>query len=183
MIKYNVFMPANKRIYNILACNPQTCDGGLITVPSNFEDAYWLKFGTASVTGNEVEAPDCQLGDRLNVGGVGLAAINSIRSQVMNFSGPGLSATVSVQVKRVFTTGELMILNPIDVTLGNYTSGQWRVNVALLSDDWELLTPAHPAVTEDFEFRSFVDNSIQLAFGAEDQTMQIHAWCAHLSET
>ena len=110
----------------------RSCGAVTNLLPSGAEDltsTSWIKRGTAVVAaGNLVSGIATGLNDVYIVKS-GLSA--------------GVSIGPSIEIKRVSTSGVLAIRNPSDGT----NAGRWDVNLALLSDDYELITSSHPAVT------------------------------------
>lgn len=121
----------------------------LITQSNAFTTAPWNFRGTAVLTPNVITSPDGTSNGWL-VAGIG-ALLNDLFQQITVAS--GVSYTPSFWIKRVSTTGQLQIANPAG------SNGTMNLNMALLSDNWERITPSHPAVTVSTAFTGSATNT------------------------
>lgn len=119
-------------------------------------DGYGLR-GTAVVTASQ---PDPNGGSTaFKMEGLNTGANDA------NLSLTGVTAdafvVASVWVKRISTTGSLRIRYGANSLLGDY-----RVDLSMLSDDWERVTDTHPAVSVVNVFQNTFDSKQGLLFGA-----------------
>ena len=115
----------------------------LLTKTEDFSDAVWSKRGTCTATANAGIAPNGTNTASLiaGLGPVGSGDFyNAAYASISSTAGTIFSP--SYYIKRVSTVGTLTISNP-----SNDVYGKWNINLALLSDGWERITNAHPAVT------------------------------------
>jgi hypothetical protein len=141
----------------------------LFTYSEEFDNAAWLKRGTATVTPNDTTAPDGTLTADL-LSGIGAGA-NDIY-QVVTIPA-GIPCGVGLFIKRVSTSGSIFIQSP-----QSQINGRWTVDLSSLSDDWELINEDNPAVTVDYAFSGF-PNSGFLIRSTTATELSFHAWGAH----
>ena len=109
----------------------------LLQYSNAFTTAPWSVRGTASATANAITSPDGTNNGWLIAG---LGALTNDLFQIQTIAS-GVSYAPSFWIKRVSVTGTLQLWNPAG------TNGQWNINLALLSDNWERITSSHAAVT------------------------------------
>ncbi len=146
----------------------------LHTKTEQFGDAIWAKRGTASVTPNDAVAPDGNT--TADLISVGAGSVNDIYySGTMGTIPTTVKLTPSLWVKRVSTSGFLFIRN-----IDNTSYGYLQVNLASLSDNWELITETHPAVNlvSAYYGAGGAMNGFQLC--ANSGTISCHVWGADL---
>lgn len=146
----------------------------LIDAPDDFSSASWTKRGTAAVTANDTLAPDgSRTADKIT--GIVALGVDDIYQQRDLMLPASNTYAPSVWIKRISTIGVLSIANP-----QNATNGEWRIDLSLLSDEWERLTESHAAVTVVAAFDTVLSASAGLHFyrysGAS--ALSFHAWRA-----
>ncbi|HEY8357714.1 MAG TPA: hypothetical protein VIL30_09655 [Ramlibacter sp.] len=143
----------------------------LLLKSEQFSDALWSKRGTAAVVAGATASPRAgSLADQITVG---LFGTNDVYQTV-----PGLPVSVpltaSVRIKRISTSGVLRLQNATSSTAGN-----WTVDLALLSDAWETLTAAHPAVTVTTAYATTASGGAGLQIGCTTATnISFYLWGA-----
>lgn len=138
------YQPTANTIINVLANVPRIVDGKVLIESSaacllsdNEEINTWTVRGEAVVTTDDIIAPDGTLtAEKLYVK-------SNSNDVYQNGSTIGASASfeLSLWIKRVSIEGSIVLSHPASGT------GEWAVAFGLLSDNWELLTKNHAAVT------------------------------------
>lgn len=103
----------------------------------DISNAAWTKRGTAAVTTDGTTRSD-------GTGTASLVTVGSFGANDFYQTVGGICPTM--MIKRVSTTGVLMFANP------SSAAGRWLVDMSLLSDGWERITPDHAAVTVQSEW-------------------------------
>ena len=113
----------------------------LITWSSDLTNAAWTKRGVVSVTGGAADPYGGATGQTVTVGLGGADDVFQINS--------GIPASAPLEcgawIKRISTTGTLVIHNPSG-------TGDYLVDMSLLSDSYEYITSNHAAVTVSAAF-------------------------------
>jgi len=110
----------------------------LLLYSKDLTNAVWQKRGSASVTTDGTQWIDGSSASL--IAGIDTGA-NDVYQQVLGISS-GVAYAAAVWIKRITTSGVLLVLNP-----SNAAQGEWRVDLALLPDSWTRLTSEHAAVT------------------------------------
>lgn len=109
-------------------------------------------------------------------------ALNNTLDMFRVFSGltPSTNHEASFWIKRVTTTG-LLRAQRTSSSLGQ--TGQWEIDMSLLTDDWTRLTENHPAVTNTANFKSGTSGLSGLFFFTADGIERIfNLWGVQMEE-
>lgn len=102
----------------------------------DYSNASWIKRGSPILTTNNLAPDGTSTATKVSIGNSGALDLYQIAT--------GLTASVaftnSFWLKRITTTGSIKMNNPA-------AAGSWEIDLSLLSDDWELITKEHSAVT------------------------------------
>ena len=172
---YIARMPDGKDTYNMafpgLACQPS-----MMPDPNDFTSPVWIPQGTATVTPNvEVSPSGAQDADLIKVGPSGGDELQLVLTGIFT---PNVDLDLKFWCKRVTTAGILRLENLI-----NAVEGIYYIDLAMLSDDWELIDYDHPAVSGNL-FKATGGGNLVASFSpwAAVEVRQIHAWCMYIVE-
>ncbi len=141
-----------------------------------FDNAAWLKRGTAAVVANDAVAPDgTTTMDKLTVGANGVDDIRMVLG-AGTFSN-SVPISPSFFINPVSTTGNISLRQ----VNGGATLGRWTIDLSLVSDG-DRITKNHPAVTEVVVWVSKSDGNGGLLFSADSGTKSFQVWGAQLEE-
>ena len=153
----------------------------LLQWSEQFNNAFWTKRGTATITANDTTAPDGTLtADRLS--GLNTTTNDIFNSNYLSFimGTPGASYTPSIYIKRISTTGTFSIGNTVNDNL----YGRWTVDLAQLPDAWVRITATTTGVTVNnaFVFDPSGYGGILLR-GVTGGALSMHIWGAQINRT
>ena len=153
----------------------------LLQWSEQFNNAFWTKRGTATITANDTTAPDGTLtADRLS--GLNTTTNDIFNSNYLSFimGTPGASYTPSIYVKRISTTGTFSIGNTVNDNL----YGRWTVDLAQLPDAWVRITATTTGVTVNNAF-VFDPSGYggMLLRGVTGGALSMHIWGAQINRT
>jgi len=153
----------------------------LLQWSEQFNNAFWTKRGTATITANDTTAPDGTLtADRLS--GLNTTTNDIFNSNYLSFimGTPGAAFTPSIYIKRISTTGTFSIGNTVNDNL----YGRWTVDLAQLPDAWVRITATTTGVTVNVPF-VFDPNGYGgiLLRGVTGGALSMHIWGAQINRT
>ena len=112
----------------------------LITQSENFSHAHWVKRGTCSVTPDSAMAPDGTVTADL-IEGLLSSSAGDIYNSNSNLP-VGSVFYIQFQMKKVTPTGIIKVSNAAGAS-----KGQWNIDLSLIDENWQIINPAHPAVS------------------------------------
>lgn len=147
--------------------------GNLVPAPCELNDASWLLRAAAAVTPNATDAPDGSRTADLVSGLSGAVTGGDIRFFIMTGTASGTRWEPTFWIRRASTTGVVAVFQA-----GGSNVGEWRIDLSLLSDNWEFITQSHPAVTQILPFVASITGLVGLQFfrfsGASP--LSFHLW-------
>lgn len=128
----------------------------------------WTFRGTAAVVSNDTTAPDGKLtADKVT----GINTVGNDFFQGADGFSNSSRCDPSFWIRRISTSGTLNIEN------ANASTGRWQLDISLLSNDWEWIDRAHPALTINSEWVSNVTGSAGPHFFAgAGGPLSFHIW-------
>lgn len=146
---------------------------GLVGTEGAFSGASWTKVGSPTITLTAGAGPRGESADlisNLNTLGVGTSYFfNDNFSTALSGASVGSSYVPRIQIKRVSTSGTVTITNP-----STAANGRWNINLALLSDSWEVITATHAAVTVVAPFSVAIAGQAGILFTASATGVQFY---------
>jgi len=148
----------------------------LLTYSEQFDNAVWVKRGTATIIANAIAAPNGTTTADL------LSNLGSIGVDDMYYSvsaGGSIASTItlspSIYIKKVSASGTLILQNSSGAGFGS-----WSINLALLSSDWERVTSTHIAVTVTTPYTGTNSSANGFQLGTSSGTLSFYIWGAQL---
>jgi hypothetical protein len=121
----------------------------------------WTARGTATITTGQADPWDGISASLIS--GLGVAPTNDIYRETL--AGPiaaVLPITATVWIRRVSANGTINYRHSTAES-----SGQWFIDLSLLSDEWERITESHPAVTRQYAWATRSDGALGTQLGAQ----------------
>jgi hypothetical protein len=142
-----------------------------------FDNAVWVKTGTASVTPNDATAPNGETTADL-IEGIDDGASGNIK-QTVSGALTGHRYEPSFYIKPVTTSGVTSITHTAGVTYGS-----WRIDLSLLDAGWSRITRDHAALTVSKEFVGRLGNyGILFKKSSGTGTQSFHLWGAKIEKS
>lgn len=141
---------------------------------NNLNTSPWIKTGTASITENTTETTDpVGTNTASKLVGVGNFASNEVKQTSITGFTAGASLAVAFWIKRISTSGTLVIRNDKGAPGG----GRWEINLANLPDQWVRITRSSSYLSVPTEMTAAGDGSFEFRFwSASVATLDFYCW-------